>query len=58
MQLPCSFTLYKKLLYKTYVLSKIYNHISLYDPVVMGTNVDPISQVCMPAMLVLLIVET
>jgi hypothetical protein len=36
--------------------SKIYNHTSLYDPIVSGANVDPTSQVRSSAMLVLLLV--
>jgi hypothetical protein len=43
---------YTKVLY----FPKIYNHTSLYGPVACGARVDPTSQVCPTAMLVLLIV--
>jgi hypothetical protein len=35
---------------------KIYNHTSLYGPIASGTSVDPTSQICLSAMLVLPIV--
>jgi hypothetical protein len=36
---------------------KIYDLASLYGPIASGTNVDPTSQVCLSAMLLLPIVE-
>jgi hypothetical protein len=36
---------------------KIENHTSLYDPTSSGATVDPTSQVCLSALLVLLIAE-
>jgi hypothetical protein len=49
MQPPCCyFTLYKELIYKILYFPKVYNHTSLYDPIVSGANVDPTSQVRSP----------
>jgi hypothetical protein len=60
--LPCSrhvFTLHYTKNYYTKVLYflKIYNHTSLYGPIASGASVDPTSQVCWSAMLVLPIAE-
>jgi hypothetical protein len=52
MQLPCCFTLYKELLYQSSEFSKVYYHILLCDPIVNGTSVNPILQVCSFIMLV------
>jgi hypothetical protein len=52
----CYFMLYKELLYQNVVFSKICNHTSLYGPIESGASVNSTSQVCLSAMLVLLIV--
>jgi hypothetical protein len=41
---------------KAFYFPKIFYHTSLYGPIASGASVDPTSQVCWPAMLVLTIV--
>jgi hypothetical protein len=56
MQPPgCYFTLYKELFSKVLYFLKI--HTSLHGPIASGASVNPTSQVCSSAMLVLPIVE-
>jgi hypothetical protein len=52
--LCCYFTLYKELLNQSLYFTEIYNH----DPIVSGAGVDPTSQICSSAMLVLWFQET
>jgi hypothetical protein len=53
----CYFTLYEELFSKVLYFPKIYNHTSLCGPTASGASVDPTSQVCLPAMLVLPVVK-
>jgi hypothetical protein len=58
MQPPCCyFTLYKELLFQSFVFSEnLYPYVIVYDPFASGASVDSALQVRSSAMLVLLVV--
>jgi hypothetical protein len=56
MQPPCCYIIQTITIPKFCICVKIYNHTSLYDPTATGASVNPTSQVCSHAMLVLPIV--
>jgi hypothetical protein len=49
----CYFTLHKELFSKVTHFPKIYTHTSVYDPTASSASVDPTSQVCSSAILVI-----